>query len=401
MTLALPALAVTALCAWTQQPQVDPQAPGQALERMRLTVLGAASLSYHARSEGVGAATAWPRFEAEVRVERVRKNDAPPARLDLRGHGVWPGGPAPVPLDVVFDGRTVRWLSHAERMLVERTFLPDGPRSSDWPEVTRHFGRAGSELILWEALLDRPLRAAGGDVELEGTVLVDGVPCEILFVEHPSERPRWTRWTVGPDHLPRRKESGWVGEDGKSAATILTLTRWALDDDEATFELRAPEGFQASPWTPPVAERTAMLPVGSPAPDFTLQDTDGAAFRLADTRGSVVLLDFWSTHCAPCVPAMRHAQSLHERLADAGLVVLTVSAFEEPGGPDPLPLFQRLGLDYRLLLDGTAVAERYRVTVLPTLYLIDREGRVAHAYRGLAEAEEDGIEGRVEALLER
>jgi len=40
--------------------------------------------------------------------------------------------------------------------------------------------------------------------------------------------------------------------------------------------------------------------VGAPAPDFVLHDPEGNAFRLADQRGKVVVLNFWSADCPHC-----------------------------------------------------------------------------------------------------
>src|SRR5579864_5932494 len=37
-----------------------------------------------------------------------------------------------------------------------------------------------------------------------------------------------------------------------------------------------------------------------PAPVFTLKDVNGAAVRLSDYKGKVLLINFWETSCGPC-----------------------------------------------------------------------------------------------------
>ena len=52
------------------------------------------------------------------------------------------------------------------------------------------------------------------------------------------------------------------------------------------------------------------VPGKVPAPDFTLQDTEGRSHRLSDYRGKTVIINFWTTWCPPCreeIPSMNRA----------------------------------------------------------------------------------------------
>src|SRR5205809_7811112 len=85
-----------------------------------------------------------------------------------------------------------------------------------------------------------------------------------------------------------------------------------------------------------VALIAALLPLGcgpatasgggASAPDFALPALDGKTVRLSEYRGkSVVLIDFWSTTCDPCMVEMPHLVELYKKHKDEGFVVLAVS----------------------------------------------------------------------------
>ena len=77
--------------------------------------------------------------------------------------------------------------------------------------------------------------------------------------------------------------------------------------------------------TPPaVGRQTAESDVADPS-DFGFSTLDGRRMELGDFRGSVLLVDFWAVWCGPCLETLPHLRSLHERYADRGLSVVSVS----------------------------------------------------------------------------
>ena len=73
------------------------------------------------------------------------------------------------------------------------------------------------------------------------------------------------------------------------------------------------------------ADRLAYLH-GKPAPELRKikEWKDGAAVKLSDLRGKVVVLDFWGYWCGPCVHEMPELVELHDKFADQGLVIVAI-----------------------------------------------------------------------------
>lgn len=127
----------------------------------------------------------------------------------------------------------------------------------------------------------------------------------------------------------------------------------------------------------------AKAELGEPAPVFHLQDLAGRRWRLADLQGQVVLLYFWAPRCPICRQELVHLEEIHRQLAAEGegfqLLTLVVSQELEQAGR----LARQLDLTFPILRDpGGENAERYGVTVVPTTFLIDRDGVLREGFMG-------------------
>lgn len=112
---------------------------------------------------------------------------------------------------------------------------------------------------------------------------------------------------------------------------------------------------------------------GYMAPDLQLPTLSGETVALSDLRGQVVILNFWATWCPACRTEMPALDQVYRAYQGQGLEVIAVNVQEDPAGTGAF--VQELGLALPVLVDrdGT-VSARYRVTSLPTTYIIDRAG---------------------------
>lgn len=135
-----------------------------------------------------------------------------------------------------------------------------------------------------------------------------------------------------------------------------------------------------------------------PAPDFTLRSAGGPNLRLAEQRGSVVMVNFWATWCGPCLVEMPHLARLHEKYKGAGFALWGVSVDEDPKAATALAA--RLGVKFPLLFDtDKAVARLYALDSMPTTVLIDRDGREHRRFRGYRDGAEQIYERELRELI--
>lgn len=128
---------------------------------------------------------------------------------------------------------------------------------------------------------------------------------------------------------------------------------------------------------------------------FTLTDTDGERFSLADFRGKVVVLDLFSTRCVPCV---YEVPQLAEICGKYGSDVEVVSIGSSSDTVDGLRQFKgEYQMTWRVARDTDGVFDRYGVEYIPTLVIIDRNGTMRYRYVGLTEA--STLSSRIDPLL--
>jgi len=145
-----------------------------------------------------------------------------------------------------------------------------------------------------------------------------------------------------------------------------------------------------------------LLPPGQPAPAFSLERYQGGSVQLASLRGKAVMMDFWATWCEPCAAEMPTLQKLAREYGPQGLEFVAANEDDAPGAAAAIAAFEAKvapGLGPSVAYATGPFTAQYRVTLFPTLYLIDRQGRVADAMEG--ELPEFILRRRIESVLGR
>ncbi len=144
-----------------------------------------------------------------------------------------------------------------------------------------------------------------------------------------------------------------------------------------------------------------LLPEGTLAPDFTVQDREGKPIRLSDFQGRVVLLDFWATWCGPCKQAMPHTAEIARKYQDQGVVVFAVNVWDRP---EAMEAWLQQHPEYEAVIFAIDTAEKgkdvartlYQVPGIPTQYVIDRQGTIVRGFLGWDESNPE-IEAAIRA----
>jgi thiol-disulfide isomerase/thioredoxin len=123
--------------------------------------------------------------------------------------------------------------------------------------------------------------------------------------------------------------------------------------------------------------------MGGLAPDFELAGLDGKNLKLSDLRGKAVLLNFWATYCGPCKFEMPWFVELQKEYGPQGFQILGV-AMDDASNEDIAKFAKEMGVNYPILLGKDSVASSYGgVSVLPTTFFIDRDGKIIAREFGL------------------
>jgi len=122
--------------------------------------------------------------------------------------------------------------------------------------------------------------------------------------------------------------------------------------------------------------------IGNLAPDFELQMLDGKSLKLSGLRGKAVLLNFWATYCGPCKIEMPWFVELQKEYGPQGFQIVGV-ANDDASTEDIAKFAKEMGINYPILIGKDSVSDSYKVSVLPTTFFLDRDGKLIAREFGL------------------
>lgn len=124
---------------------------------------------------------------------------------------------------------------------------------------------------------------------------------------------------------------------------------------------------------------TELLKPGTAAPDFALPTPAGDTLRLSSLRGHYVVLDFWASWCPDCRKDAPEIVRLYNMYKDRDVQFVGVS-FDTDKQAWTAAL-EKLGIAYTQVSElkkwkTTEVSKDYAVKWIPSVYLIDPQGKV-------------------------
>ena len=109
-------------------------------------------------------------------------------------------------------------------------------------------------------------------------------------------------------------------------------------------------------------------------PDFTLQDRDGRPWRMSEQRGRVVVLNFWTITCQPCVEEMPALEELARIVGDRDDIELVSISTDRTW--DEVGTVVRPTSALRVLLDPekSVVRDLFGTRLYPETWIVDPHG---------------------------
>lgn len=142
---------------------------------------------------------------------------------------------------------------------------------------------------------------------------------------------------------------------------------------------------------------------GLSAPDLSLPRLDGRG-KSPLPHSKVTVVDFWATWCAPCRASMPRVQKVWQEYRLRGLEIYSVDT-DDPA-PNREPAVRNFlienGLTFPVVIDDGSAAKAFAVTSLPTMLLLDRQGKIVWSRVGaLTMNDERDLRGAIERSLGR
>lgn len=227
---------------------------------------------------------------------------------------------------------------------------------------------------------------------------LNGTSCYQVRVNLPSEydslaqmnliRIEYNYWISKSDSIPIQYTIEYdIAErlDTSYQYEKFILKKYELNrfSDETQLTLKSiPSFYKLNDYAPVLIPD--LLSENTQAPDWNLTTLTGEKVSLNNLKGQLVLIDFFYKSCHPCILALPSLQALHEKFKDNGLKVIGIDPIDKQK-EELAALLKKRGVNYTILLGEQSLADKYNVTGYPTLYLLDKTGKILFSQSGYSE----------------
>jgi peroxiredoxin/outer membrane lipoprotein-sorting protein len=310
------------------------------------------------------------------------------------------------------DGKTL----YTENALLQQTLQKPAPKSLREIYTEQNLGEAGYTMLGldplylmagrdWRKMATSPRllrreRVANRETYKIGVKLQP--PGELAT---PGMRATQTVWIGVKDRLIWKSEIVMSISQAGNRMTMRfteTFTRQEVNPNiqRSAFAYKLPEGFKlVERFEMPDLSGEAGKLKGQPAPEFTLKDLQGKEVRLADYKGKVVVLNIFAHWCGPCrAEAPELEKDIWRAFREKDVVVLGVATWAHDNPSKRAQEFAKeFNLTFPVLVDAqNSVATQYKVSGVPTTFVIDKEGVIREVIVG---ADVKRMKQAIESLL--
>jgi len=140
---------------------------------------------------------------------------------------------------------------------------------------------------------------------------------------------------------------------------------------------------------------SALLVVALALPAARAED----GLALEQYAGKVVVLDFWASWCVPCRRSFPWLNTMHDKYAEQGLVIVGVNLDQERADADGF--LAEFPPRFRIYFDvNKDLAREFGVEAMPTSFVLGRDGEVHAQHYGFMVRKQQEYEAVITGLLQ-
>ena len=242
---------------------------------------------------------------------------------------------------------------------------------------------------------------------------IDGKPCyDVTCLDTTHNRDIfggvWLRnekriWIDKQTYLPIQFYTVQVLVEGKDTLCQYTYDKLMNFDTTINYSRFTLESLPDEMIVIDYVPEKSIKPLGrgKRAPEWTLPTISGDSISLADLQGKIVLLDFFYKSCAPCCAALPVLQRMHEKYKDQGVIVIGIDPYDDPVKNEMTDFLEKRSVGYTVVFSDRELPQKYRVTSYPTLFFINREGKIVKYHEGFSASMEEEIEKQIQKMLKK
>ncbi|MBK7231727.1 MAG: redoxin domain-containing protein [Saprospiraceae bacterium] len=203
-------------------------------------------------------------------------------------------------------------------------------------------------------------------------------------------------WISKSDFIPIQYSLDVIGVSNSDTIFQYSkdvLTKYEINNlnDRSILTLQSiPANYKIIDFEPD-NEFVTLLSIGSFAPNWQLTSLTNEKINLTDLKGKYVLVYFFFKGCYPCIMSMPALQALHDKFNNKGLKIIGIDPLDE-NERDIADFIAKRGVNYTILVGDEKLAKEYHVKNYPTIYLLDKNGKIIYAEYGYRENLQNIIE---------
>lgn len=143
-------------------------------------------------------------------------------------------------------------------------------------------------------------------------------------------------------------------------------------------------------------ELARRLQPGQPLPTIAYPDDKGKLQGLEKYKGKYLLIDFWASWCGPCRQAIPKVKSLYQQYHDKGFDVVSISIDTDKGAWKKAMKEENMPWEQLLTENKDTTMEVFQFGGVPTLYVVDKEGKIVTRFLGYSPEAEAAIKSLLE-----